>query len=191
MTEENGKTATRSSKAIIACRVGEGLVRSNNRQRLRSSDLIKLLMTCHSGAGPDVYRCPVPTAQLISQSHSLGSHVTRHAHSLSIATAAAAAAAVAGGRRRGGGALPLRCADGGCRAVTLLAHTYNQSRGRPCAYLFIRSCRLHTLLSVPPPTSGDSGHSATPPPPPFPEPLPLAISHLRCGSSHFLAGLSA
>ncbi|CAB1454970.1 unnamed protein product [Pleuronectes platessa] len=38
-------------------------------------------------SGADVYRCPVPTAQLISQSQSLGSHVTYHTHSLSIATA--------------------------------------------------------------------------------------------------------
>lgn len=196
MSKENGKTAARPSKAIIACRVGEGPVRSNNHQRLRSSDLIKLLMTCHSAAGPDVYRCPVPTAQLISQSHRLGSHVTRHAHSLSIATVAAAAAA-AGGRRRGGGALPFRCADGGCRAVTLRAHTYNQSRGQPCVYLFIRLLFFFPPSSQSPPHPSfspcDSGHGATasPPPPPFPEPLPLPLSHLWCGSSHFLAATSA
>lgn len=76
-------------------------------------------MTCHSGAGPDVYRCPVPTAQLISQSHSLGSHVTRHAHSLSMATAAVVVAAAV---------LP----DGGCGALT---HTVQAEGSRAFIYL--------------------------------------------------------
>lgn len=98
-------------------------------------------------------------------------------------------------RRRGGGALPFRCADGGCgeRSPCALAHTRNQSRGQPCVYLFII-----LLLFFFPPLSlfspPDSGHGAMPPPPPpppFPEPLPLPLSHLWCGSSHFLAATCA
>lgn len=112
-------------------------------------------MTCHSGAGPDVYRCPVPTAQLISQSHSLGSHVTRHAHSLSIATVAAAAAA-AGGSEGEEHFLSGALMEDVERSPCALTHTIKAEGSR--AFIYLSDCVF--FFSLPP----------SPPLPPFSPP---------------------
>lgn len=142
-------------------------------------------MTCHSGAGPDVYRCPVPTAQLISQSHSLGSHVTRHAHSLSIATVAAAAAAGEGEEHVLSGALM----EDVERSPCALTHTIKAEGSR--AFIYLSDCVFFFFL---PPavlaarlrTRCNAAAAVTFPRAIAPAPLPFVVwkQPFSCGDLH-------
>lgn len=79
------------------------------------------------------------------------------------------------------------------RSPCALTHTIKAEGSR--AFIYLSDCFIFLPPSQSPPHPSfspcDSGHGATASPPPFPEPLPLPLSHLWCGSSHFLVATSA
>lgn len=179
-TPPNMGEAIRSNNCVQS--QGGGRVWTNNHKQHCSWNLIKLLMTCHSRALQmfiDAHYQPhsssVRAAALAAMSPTTPTHLVLPPHT-------GRGGGLGEGQKR---STSFQDADGGCWAVTP-CFLRNQQRGQLCDYLFIRS--PPTTPARPPPfTPSCLGHGATP----LPSHCPLFLSHLRCGSSHFLAVTSS
>lgn len=175
--KENTKTREKPSKAIIACRVREGLVWTNNHNQHWCSNLIKLLMTCHSRAGQmfidaqyQPHSSSVRVTALAAMSPTTPTHLALPPHSTG---------GWGGGLESGSS---FQVADGGCWAVTMCIHTIRGEGSCVFIYLFITS-----FFSFSPSLLWPRYNTAAT----FLEPLPLLFSHLWCGSSHFIVATSS
>lgn len=152
--KENTKTREKPSKAIIACRVREGLVWTNNHNQHWCSNLIKLLMTCHSRAGQmfidaqyQPHSSSVRVTALAAMSPTTPTHLALPPHSTG---------GWGGGLESGSS---FQVADGGCWAVTMCIHTIRGEGSCVFIYLFIyyffffhshRLCFGHGTTPLPP-----------------------------------------